>query len=192
MIRSLKERDWLPGFVAGLHRRQPRRVPPRRLRRQVPRRRDQGRSRRTSGSSRRRCSETPADRDARLRAAGCRRSLRLRDALLQLGRGLRVRDEGALEEARGDGPRPGRAGGLSAGGGDEVTPQRRRADRAGRRPAPASGSRRRRSSCSRTTATGPDHGQGRRARGPEQGSDQLPLRRQAGPRRRGGRAGQRR
>ena len=108
IIRSLKERDWLPGFTAGLHRRQPRRVAPRRLRRQVPRRRDQGRP------GERRIIEDDAEgdaagRDARLRAAGGRRPLRLPDAVLPLGRDLRVRDEGALEEAGGDGARPGDA-----------------------------------------------------------------------------------
>ena len=54
MIKSLRERRLVPRLHPGVHGRQPGRVPSRRLRRQVPRRRDQGRPRRTRGSSRRR------------------------------------------------------------------------------------------------------------------------------------------
>ena len=43
IIRTLKERELVPRLPAGLHRGQPRRVAPRRLRREVPGRRDQGR-----------------------------------------------------------------------------------------------------------------------------------------------------
>src|SRR5262249_35897981 len=55
-------------------------------------------------------------RDPRVRARGSGGPVQLPDALLPLERDLRVRDEGPVQEARGDGAQPGDAGcrGVSA------------------------------------------------------------------------------
>src|SRR3954451_4499305 len=98
----------VPGLHGRVHRRQPRRVATRRLRGQVPRRCDQGRS--GEREDRRGHAEgVPAGGHARLRPAVGGRPIELRDALLPLVRDLRIRGEVALEEARGDGPRSGHA-----------------------------------------------------------------------------------
>ena len=78
IIRTLKDRDLLPGFRAGLHGGQPRRVAPRRLRREVPRRRDQGRPGPRADDVQETLERDAADRHARARAADGRRPLRLR------------------------------------------------------------------------------------------------------------------
>ena len=117
----------VPGLHGRVHGGQPRRVASRRLRGQVPRRRDPGRSRERQ-DHRGHAEGDPAGRDPRVRAAGSRGPLRLRDALLPLQRDLRVRDEGALEEARGDGARSGDA-------------RRRGVSRDRRRPRPGPGAR---------------------------------------------------
>ena len=125
IIRSLKERGWFPGFTAGLHGGEPRRVAARRVRGQVPRRRDPG------GSGERpdhrgHAQGDPAGRDARVRAPGRGGPVRLRDALLPLAGDLRVRDEGPVQEAGGHGARPGDAGrrGLSAAAAAKPRPGR--------------------------------------------------------------------
>ncbi len=138
-------------LVPRLHRRlhggQPRRVAARRIRRQVPRRRDQGRPGEREDRRGRRCKETlPVASLVFVPAVGGR-PLRLPDALLPLVGDLRVRAQGAVEEAGGDGPRPG-----DADRGRRRLSARRRGHQAGhapgaRRPAPASGSSRRASRC---------------------------------------------
>ena len=109
MIKSLKDNGWFPGFVQGF----------------TAVNRDESRhvgfgvkfladaikeDQQERGHRRRDAEGVPAGRAPRVRAAVGRRPVRLRDALLPLVRDLRVRHEGALEEARGDGPRPGHAG----------------------------------------------------------------------------------
>src|SRR5690606_4356121 len=84
--------------------------------RQVPRRRDQGGSRQRA-DHRADAPGDPARGLAGLRAPRRRRPVQLRDALLQVVGDLRIRDAFALQEARGDGPRPGaaRPGGVRPG-----------------------------------------------------------------------------
>ena len=108
MIKSLKDNGWFPGFVQGftaVNRDESRHVGfgVKFLADAIKADPQERRHRRRHAQG------VPAGGAARLRAAVGRRPVRLRDALLPLVRDLRVRDEGALEEARGDGPRPGDA-----------------------------------------------------------------------------------
>ena len=108
IIRSPEGARVAAGLHGRVHGGQPRRVPARRLRRQVPRRRDQGRPGERA-DHRGHPEGDPAGREPRVRAAVGRRPLQLLDSVLRVAGDLRVLAEGALEEAGGDGPRPGDA-----------------------------------------------------------------------------------
>ena len=187
MIKSLKEQRLVPRLRPGLHRGQPRRVAPRRLRGEVPRRRDQGRP--GEREDRRGDAEgEPAGRAARVRAAVGRRSRTTsRRPSTTRPRSSSTRRSRCRRSSR----RWASTRRCSASRAPRERSRRRRGRQA-RRPGPALDGRPRADPRGRLEIlkaegyAGLDDRQGRRPRGREQGAGLLPLRLQAGPDRRGG------
>ncbi len=175
IIRSLKQNDWLPGFRQGftaVNRDESRHVGfgVKFLADAI--KEDEAHKADHPGHA----PGDAADRHARAGAADGRGPVQLRDAVrLHLGRDLRVRDEVAVEEARGDGDGARWRRGLARSA--EAGPRGRPALR-GPRADPRGGAR----GAQGGRLRGADDRQGRRSLGREQGADRLPLRLQAGAR----------